>query len=464
MNELYPIFLKLKDRTAIVVGGGPVAGRRAARLVSCGARVTVISPEIVGDLEELYALEKIEWRRRAFQPADVEGAFLVFVATGDPSLVDEIRALSDRHGFLLNTAEDESRSDFHVPAVIEQNPVKVAVSTGGLSPGAAVKIRDALAGWMSLNAELVQSEVAAGRSSKSPHAGHERGERGEGGGRPHSKALPGWVHLVGGGPGNPELLTVRGHDLLTSADVVFYDRLISDAILGVIPKTTEKIYVGKEVGRANRANICRLLIEAARAHRAVVRLKGGDPLIFGRGGEEMLALRQAEIPFEVIPGVSALSAVPAAAHIPVTYRGVAGDVVVRSGHRLQHHRFHAGRRRQDETTYIYFMAMSRLEHVVKELLEEGVAASTPAAIVENGTLPEQRLITTELGRLVALANRETISAPALVVVGNVVLFRELKRFLPLVEAEAETETETESEAREESDASRRAQQAAQMQQ
>ncbi len=427
MNELYPVFLKLKGRTATVVGGGPVAARRAIRLVSCGARVRVISPEIVPDLEELHALGKIEWRPRAFQPDDVEGAFLVLVATGDRKLADEIRGLADRHGFILNTAEDEARSDFHVPAVIEQNPLKVAISTGGLSPRAAARIRDALATWMSMNGAFVRSEVAAGRASRSEVSGRPRDAS------PRRSALPGWVHLVGGGPGNPDLLTVRAHDLLTTADVVFYDRLISDPVLAVIPERTEKIYVGKEIGCATRANIAELLIDAARADRAVVRLKGGDPLIFGRGGEEMLALRRAEIPFEVVPGVSALSAVPAAAHIPVTYRGVAGEIVVRSGHRLQRHRFQAGRRRQEETTYVYFMAMSRLEHVVRELLEEGVAASTPAAIVEKGTLPDQRLVTTELGQLVPLATREEIASPALVVVGNVVLFRELEKFLPLIE-------------------------------
>lgn len=456
MNELYPVFLKLKGKTAVVVGGGPVAGRRAVRLVESGARVRVVSPEVVGDIERLHALGRLEWRRREFQPGDVEGAALVLAATGDPRVLEAVRALSDRHGFLLNAAEDEGVSDFHVPAVVEQNPLKIAVSTGGLSPSAAVKIRDAIAAWMSANRPLIQKELATGRRSapssgvaSPPQERHGEEEARESARQRHA-AVPGWVHLVGAGPGDPSLLTVKGRDLITSADVVFYDRLVSDGILDIIPDATEKVYVGKEVGCANRANICRLLVEAAESERAVVRLKGGDPLIFGRGGEEMLALRQADIPFEVVPGVSAMNAAPAAACIPVTFRGIASEVVMRSGHRLRHNRLEETHRLEAteaieagvstyglrETTYIYFMAMSRLEQVVEELLAEGVEASTPAAIVENATLPGQRLVTAELGGLVELARRRKLAAPALVVVGNVVLFRELRRFLPLLEQSA----------------------------
>lgn len=425
MNELYPIFLKIKNKPVLVIGGGGVAGRRTQRLVECDARVTVVSPEVVPEIAELSALGKLTWQARTFEASDVRDVFLVFLAVGDAALAKELEKLSVAHGFLLNTAADQTSSDFHVPATIDLSPLKIAVSTGGLSPRAAMRIRDALSAWVRGHEESVREIIASGRDRASS-AGDQSG------------AQPGWVYLIGGGPGNPELLTRRAHALLQSADLIYYDRLISDEILQSLPTATEKVYVGKEVGCAHRANIADLMIEAARSGRAVVRLKGGDPMIYGRGGEEMLALREAAMPFEVVPGVSALSAVPAAAHIPVTYRGIASEIVVRSGHRLPLTQFEADDGRT-EKTYVYFMAVSRLDRVVKELSSEGVASSTPAAIVENGTTANQRVIQTTLAELANVALEQSVTAPALVIVGNVVLFRNLEQFLPLIERHENSE-------------------------
>ena len=417
-DRLYPIYLKLADRTVLVVGGGPVAARRTARLVESGAVVTVVSPEAVAAIHDLEKLGKLRWIRRKFQVGDVDGAFLVFVATGDERLVNEVRALADDQGFLLNTAEDQARADFHVPATVELPPVSFAISTSGVSPVVAAKIRDALCDWATDRREEFDAVLAESHSDA----------------KNTPRTQQGWVYLVGAGPGDPELLTVRARKLLDAADVVYHDRLVSDEILSSIGKRAEKVYVGKEVGQANRANISELMIRSAREGRTVVRLKGGDPLIYGRAGEEMLALRQASVGFEVVPGVSALNGVPAALHIPVTFRGVANELVVRSGHRLQPGHSPTGTPTAGhETTYVYFMSVSRLQQITDELLAEGLSASTPAAIIQSGTLREQRIVTTELRTLASSAIENQIQAPALTVVGNVVLFRELERFLPLVQ-------------------------------
>jgi uroporphyrin-III C-methyltransferase len=252
---------------------------------------------------------------------------------------------------------------------------------------------------------------------------------------------------VGAGPGDPGLLTLRAAALLESADVVYYDRLVSASILERIPARVEKVYVGKEVGCPARADIEALLARSAREGKRVVRLKGGDPFVFGRGGEEMLELRRAGIEFEVVPGVSALSSVPGWAGIPVTARGVADEIVVRSGHAgaagdddeadepVGSGAASAARaRRGSGTTYIYFMAVRRLAHVVEELRREGLPSSTPVAVIQKGTLPEQKVLVSDLGSLLATAEREPPESPALVVAGEVVRFAVLDESQALPES------------------------------
>jgi uroporphyrin-III C-methyltransferase len=226
--------------------------------------------------------------------------------------------------------------------------------------------------------------------------------------------------------------------------VVYYDRLVSDEVLDVIPPRAEKVYVGKEVGCAHRANIHRLLAESAREGKSTVRLKGGDPFIFGRGGEEVIALRREGIELEVVPGVSALSSVPARAGIPITLRGVAGEIIVRSGHRLPSEpRRDAGDRASPGggRTHVYFMAASRLESIAAELLEEGVSPGTPVAIIQKGTLPGQKVLYTTVGELGEAAGREPVETPALLVAGEVVRFHDLAHILALIDSEVLNGTE-----------------------
>ena len=450
-----------------MIGGGRVAERRLRRLLDSDARLTVVSPAARPKIEALAREGRLHWEKRCFRPGDLDGVALAFLATGDHRVVEEVTREARKRGTLLNTAEDERPSDFHVPATTAVGDVEVAVSTGGASPRLAAALRSRLSLWLAridaeslkevrdrrdvlrsdvlrsdvlrsdvLRSDVLRSDVLRRRCAASDR---EALRELEGGlllslaPSKHTARRP-IVYLVGGGPGDPGLLTVRARTLLERADVVFYDRLISREILATIPETVEKVYVGKEIGCARRANISELMIEAAEAGRVVVRLKGGDPVLFGRGGEELYDLERAGVECEVVPGVSALCAVPGSAGIPVTYRGIASELIIRSGHRMAA-RDGSGRPRRDrgETTFIYFMAVSRLPQVVEELRAEGLGSETPVAIVEKGTLPDQKVVVGELGDIVAQTRRETIEPPALIVVGNVVKFRSPREFTALLE-------------------------------
>lgn len=402
MNVLFPLYWKLSQKPVLVAGGGPVAQRRVEALLACGAQVTVVSPELVPALEALSSTGGIRWEKRPFTPEDLRGASFAFFATGDRDLARQAREEAARLGIPFHAAEDETLGDFQVPAVLTRGDVKVAVSTGGLSPSGAARFRDAIAAWLAAGEPAAADAAARGRDP----------------------AARGKVYIVGAGPGDPGLLTVRALSLLAAADVVYHDRLVSDAILDAIPPRVEKVYVGKEVGSARQAEIIQLLAGSARRGKTVVRLKGGDPMVFGRGGEEVLGLREEGIDFEVVPGVSALSSVPAAAGIPVTFRGLASEIVVRSGHasgEAAEDPDTSGQPDRGLKTHVYFMAASRLPELAEELLAEGLSPATPVAVVQKGTLPDQKVLIATLDTLAEVAGRERIETPALVIAGEVVL-------------------------------------------
>jgi len=411
MNPLYPIYLKLAGRAVLVAGGGPVALRRIQRLVAAGASVRVVSPNAVAGVVELRNAGKIHWSARKFEASDLEGVALCLLATGDEEVARSVREEATRRGILLNTAEVESLSDFHVPALATRGDVQIAVSTGGQSPAGAARLRAALEAWLEKSAESIDAAVALGRAPGASSASR--------------KAAPGKVYIVGAGPGDPGLLTLRAAELIASADVILHDRLVSRGVLDLASPNAQLVFVGKEAGCPREADIERLLVECARAAKAVVRLKGGDPLLFARGGEEIAALRVAGVEFEVVPGVSALTAAPGAAGIPLTLRGTAREVIVRSGH--------PGEPDPGPPTYVYFMAGSRLAQVAAELAAEGLPPSTPVAIIQRGTLPDQRTLTCVLGSLAALGESSPIETPALVVVGEVARFADASLLAPLLD-------------------------------
>lgn len=404
MSSLYPIYLDLRDRDCLVVGGGRVATRKIAGLLEAGARVTVVSPRISEEVEAWRANGQLTWIASEFHEEHLEGKFLAHVATPDPAVSDRVLVRARELGIPVCATGRQETSDFQTPARGSAGAVQIAVSTGGARPGLAAEIRDRLV-------EHLRELEAVRDATSGPAAGWRE------------PARAGHVYLVGAGPGSGGLLTSRGRHLLRTCDVVYYDRLVGPELIDDIPPETLRIYVGKERGSL-RPNTGELLAEAARRGQSVVRLKGGDPNLFGRGGEEMVELLEQEIPFEVVPGVSALTAVPSAAGIPVTYRSLARQVIIRSGYRLPDPDSHTlPRSSSDETTYVYFMTVGRLSEIVEELTgEDGLDPSTPIAIIQKGTLPGQKVVTGTLASIVERVERVALTPPALVVAGQVVRF------------------------------------------
>ncbi|WP_166845833.1 uroporphyrinogen-III C-methyltransferase [Isoptericola sp. BMS4] len=405
-HETYPLGLRLDGRLVIVVGGGPVALRRVGGLLAAGARVRVIAPDVVPELAALVARGAVQHLTRGYCEGDLEGAWLVHTATGDPRVDARVAADAELARTFCVTAGDAARASAWVPAVartrVDDVPadgvgreVTVAV-TAGRDPRRAVRVRDAVAaglddGTLPLRRVRPTDDAEAGR--------------------------PGRVALVGGGPGAAGLITARGRRLLATADVVVVDRLAPRALLAGLAADVEVVDVGKTPGHhpVPQDEICALLVSHALAGRDVVRLKGGDPYVFGRGGEELAACRAHGIEVEVVPGVTSAVSVPAAAGIPVTHRGVAHGFSVLTGH-------DAVREVPGGTdhTLVLLMGVTRLADSARALVAAGRPAETPVAVVEDGYGPRQRTTVGTLADIAARAAEVGVRAPAVTVVGDVV--------------------------------------------
>ena len=388
----FPLLLDLTGRRVLVVGGGPVATRRAERLTESGAVIEVVALEVSSRLREL-ATRVTE---RPFAPRDVSGAWLVLACTDSAAVNALVAAAAAAQQIFCIRADAAGGGTARTPALTRRDGVTIAVS-GGDDPRRAVALRDAISAALDLG-EL-------------PLRAH--------------RAAPGSVALVGGGPGDPELITVRGRRLVASADVIVVDRLAPRALLDELPPEVEVIDCGKSAHRHNltQDEINAVLVDRARAGKRVVRLKGGDPFVFGRGGEEWLACVAAGVPVTVVPGVSSALAAPAAAGIPLTHRGLAADFTVVSGH------LDPGRPADTgldwaalarASTLVLLMSMERLDLIVKELVSNGRDPHTPAAVIERATLDGQQIVRAPLERLPAEVMAEGVRAPAVVVVGDVV--------------------------------------------
>jgi uroporphyrin-III C-methyltransferase/precorrin-2 dehydrogenase/sirohydrochlorin ferrochelatase len=386
----YPLVLDLAGRRAVVVGGGPVAARRTASLVEAGADVVVVAPWVCEDLRDLVDSGAVTWMPRDYTGGDLDGAWLVHTATGDPATDDLVAAHAEGARVWCVRADDASLSAAWTPAVARAGDVTVAVTAGG-DPRRATTLRDA---------------VALALSSGDLPLRH------------HRVAAQGCVALVGGGPGDPELISVRGRRLLAEADVVLVDRLAPRALVDDLDPEVVVVDVGKTAGHhpLPQEEINRLLVEHAQAGRRVVRLKGGDPFVLGRGGEEALACLAAGVQVEVVPGVTSAIAVPAAAGIPVTHRGRSRQVTIASGHEGLDWASLATL----EGTLVLLMGVGGLEVAATELVAHGKPATTPVAIVESGFSPAQRTTVGTLATITALAREADVQPPAVIVVGSVV--------------------------------------------
>ena len=387
----YPLVLDVRGRRAVVVGGGPVAARRARTLVEAGADLIVVAPFVCEPLAELIAGGRVRWEPRDYRTGDLDGAWLAHTATGDAPVDALVAHEADAAHIWCVRADDADASAAWTPAVARIGDVLVAV-TGGRDPRRAQRLRDA-----------VQAALETGALPL------RRSRRGDGLGQ---------VALVGGGPGDPGLITTRGRQLLAQADVVVTDRLGPRSLLDELDDDVEIIDVGKTPGHhpVTQDEINRILVEHARAGRRVVRLKGGDPFVLGRGGEEAAACHEAGVPVEVVPGVTSAIAVPAAAGIPVTHRGLSKQFTVVSGHEGLDWRSLAA----TEGTLVFLMGVSLLGETTARLVEHGMDAATPAAVIEDGFGPRQRLTTGTLTDIAARAAEVGVRPPAVIVVGDVV--------------------------------------------
>lgn len=413
----YPLALDLGGRRAVVVGGGPVAARRAAGLAAAGAVVEVFAPWASEDLREQAAAGAVVWHEREYLVGDLvhpEPAWLVHTATGDRPVDDAVSAHAEAARIWCVRADDAAASSAWTPAVARGGAdgpaegITIAVTAGG-DPRRAVAVRDAVA-------VALDSGTLPVRRVRRPASALG----GSGAGR------VGRVSLVGGGPGAEDLITVRGRALLAAADVVVVDRLGPRGLLATLGTDVEVIDVGKTPGNhpVGQERINELLVLHAKAGKHVVRLKGGDPFVLGRGGEEALHCAENAVPVEVVPGVTSAVSVPAAAGIPVTHRGITASFVVASAHEGADAVTAALRDAPVDATLVLLMGVTRLAETAAGLVRAGRRAETPVALIESGWTPDQRTTVTTLERAAADAEAAGVRAPAIVVVGDVVAVRE----------------------------------------
>lgn len=439
-----------------MIGGGTVAERKIETLIEAGALLTVVSPDVTALIARWAQADRLTLERRQYRAGDLYGFRLAYAATSDADVNRAVREEARVEGTWLNAIDQPDLCDFITPAIVRRGDLTIAISTNGRCPALSRRIREDLERQFGPEYAEAVRQLGELRDRARAEAGttagldarvaevlaHLRRSGGTTQGAEKESdpisgcAAGGTVYLVGAGPGDPELLTLKGRRLLECADTVVYDALVDPRLLDLCRPTTTRLYVGKRDRRHTRpqSEINSLLIDAARAGQVVVRLKGGDPFIFGRGGEEAEALHQAGIAYEIVPGVSAGVAVPAYAGIPLTHRDFTSELVFLTGHECvtnpspvdwTHYA-------KSSATLVIFMGLHNLEPIARQLLENGRDAQCPVAIIENGTTPAQRTIVAPLANIAAAAAAADIQPPALIVIGEVVgLLDRLEWFEPV---------------------------------
>jgi len=449
----YPIVLELSGRHVVVIGETAVRDGKVEGLLAADAgSVLVVVERVAERLASLAALDpRVVIARRSWREDDLDDAFVCVASSHDPGVRDSIARAARTRGVLVNVMDDIPNCDWAAPAIVRRGELVLAISTGGGSPALSKKLRLQLSAtygeeWAEVLAVL--REVRASTLPFLPDIGDRaarwaialdtaeavalvrEGRSAELRERLTRRLLAdtttpdpeGVVYLVGAGPGDPMLITVRGAETLARADVVVYDRLASPALLDLVPPHAERIYVGKEPGRSAipQVEIDNLLVERALRGETVVRLKGGDPFVFGRGGEEVAACRQAGVAFEVVPGITSAIAAPALAGIPVTHRGVSQSFAVVTGSGAHSDQVDLARMATATDTLVVLMSAGKLAETCAELIAAGRPADEPAAIIQWAATPDQRTVSGLLVDLPALASVASIGPPATLVVGNVV--------------------------------------------
>jgi uroporphyrin-III C-methyltransferase/precorrin-2 dehydrogenase/sirohydrochlorin ferrochelatase len=449
--DYFPIFLDLRRRKALVVGGGENAARKVRLLRKADADIVVVAPALNDELARLARKGEVDWQARPFVAADLAGSAVAFAATDNEAIDTGVTAAADAAGIPVNAVDRPHLSSFVVPAIVDRSPLVIGISSGGAAPVLARRVRaqietllpaglgrlarfaDSFRGavkasvadagdrrrlWERVFDGPVAADVLAGDETRARERMlslvNRPGERTQ---------KTGMVYIVGAGPGDPDLLTFKALRAMQAADIVVYDRLIGDEILDYVRRDAERIYVGKAASNHARSQdeINALLAEHARAGRTVVRLKGGDPFVFGRGGEEMVYLQQAGIAVEVVPGITAAVGCAAAAGLPLTHRDLAAGVTFVTGHGkgdaepdLDWAALAASRQ-----TIVVYMGVATAGTVGARLIAHGLDPATPVAVIENGTRPNQVVARGSVATLAATVARRGITGPALLVIGAV---------------------------------------------
>ena len=445
-----PAFLDIAGRTCLVVGGGEVAARKVALLERAGGRVRVISPELVPSLSRGVAAGRIQCVSDKFTADHMTDAAVVIAATGNRGINAQVSWEARRRNIPVNVVDEPALCTFQFPAIVDRDPVLIAISTGGTSPVLARWVRRRIEGmlpaalgrlarladrWRPAARERLTSVETRKRFWENVFDGPIAQLALDGRDDDADRALrhdldrtgpaPGAVYLVGAGPGDPELLTLRAHRLLQYADTIVYDRLVSDAVLDLARRDAKMIYVGKAPGAHTmpQDEINDLLVRLGRQGKQVVRLKGGDPFLFGRGGEEMLAVEAAGLNCHIVPGITAAAGIGAATGIPLTHRGLAQGVTYITGHGKD------GAADADwqalarvGQTIVVYMGLAALPGITERLLTQGLAGSTPVAVIEKGTTPDQRVLAGTLDDIADAVRAGDVTGPALTIIGDVAAF------------------------------------------
>ncbi len=448
--KFLPVYLDLQDKTCLVVGGGMVAARKIRLLLSAGAQVTLVSPENCDEVNEMVKQDKVTFHQRPFSAEDIDGQTLIIASTDNGPINKQIAELAAANNIPCNVVDNPDNGSFIMPSVIDRSPVLVAVSTGGSSPVLARIIKARLeslipAGYGKL-AEIaaeyrdkIKQSFANGSTRKrfwkhvlqsgfaervfSGHLQEARVLLDKEIAQFESETPMGEVYLVGAGPGDPDLLTFRALRLMQQAEVVVYDRLVSKPILEMTCKDAERIYVGKE--RAKHAmrqeEINKCLAKLAKQGKRVLRLKGGDPFIFGRGGEEIDTLAEEGVPFQVVPGITAAAGCASYSGIPLTHRDYAQSVTFVTGN-LKDGTVNLNWQQlsQPNQTVVFYMGLQGMPVIFNSLMEHGVSPDMPAALIQQGTTHMQRVITGTLSTLPEIIKHEKPVPPTLIIVGEVV--------------------------------------------
>jgi uroporphyrin-III C-methyltransferase/precorrin-2 dehydrogenase/sirohydrochlorin ferrochelatase len=449
----FPIFIDAQELNCLVIGAGEVAARKAELLMKTPANISVVAPQVCKTIQQAAAQNKLTLENREFTESDLDNKQLVFVATSDPQLNARIHSLATARDILVNVVDNTPLCKFITPSIIDRSPILIAMSSGGVAPVLLRYLRQKLESWVPQKISLlgkfsekfrdkvkqrfesvterryfwedvldgqVAEQILAGNQSKAEQLFEQKLKQED------SVSSQGEVYLVGAGPGDPELLTFKALRLMQKADVVVYDRLVSQDILELVRRDAEKIYVGKAKNRHTlpQQQINELLASEALKGNRVVRLKGGDPFIFGRGGEEIETLVARNINFQVVPGVTAASGAASYAGIPLTHRDHAQSVVFATGHlRDNSIDLNWSALAQKGQTAVFYMGLTGLNIICSNLIKHGLPADTPIALIESATLPAQKVVTGTLTNIQDQTGFADIKPPTLIVVGTVVNLR-----------------------------------------